>query len=101
MDSRNTAFENYWASQWIDFDDTETTERRRRIAKVSFDAGWSAALTDDVQDSIRATARAEVLREAADRAVNWAKDYGYISTFGEYQSMGAAILADKQEENNV
>ncbi|MGD9939122.1 MAG: hypothetical protein AB7T74_04900, partial [Clostridia bacterium] len=51
-----------------------------------------------IEEKAIATAKAEALMEAAERAVNWAKDYGYISTFGEYQSMKAAILDGKQNE---
>jgi hypothetical protein len=59
-----------------------------------------------------ATARAEALREAAERAVQWlASQLGDITTElhpkfialrkAQVASLTAAILADKQEENNV
>ena len=97
MDDRRTAFEKHWNSQWVDFDDDDTTDRRRRIARDAFIAGWSAAITDEVQDNIRSTARADALREAADRAVCRMIDAGMVSCTRQASLLRSAILSDKQE----
>lgn len=98
MDSRNTAFEKHWASQWVDFDDTETTERRKRIAKSAFDAGWSASLTDEVLDSIHANAKAEALKEAAERATEWVRNMYAKSLYYDDDDLREYILADEPKE---
>jgi hypothetical protein len=63
--------------------------------------GYIANEMDEYIDIAIATARAEALREAAERAVQWLNKDHYFDPPEPFDELRAAIIANKQEENNV